>query len=73
MYSLQITQNFGNTMLIIGTIGMLFMGVMLVMALVFHQKRILLFNKMAQEFEKEKQELLLNSSIKFQEEERQRL
>lgn len=73
MTNLQITQNFGTSMLILGTIGMLFMGVMLVIALVFHQRRILIFNKMVQEFEKEKQQILLNSSIKFQEEERQRL
>lgn len=73
MFFLQITADFGTTMLIIGTIGMLFMGVMLVSVLVFHQKRILAYNKMMQMMEAQKQELLLISSIRFQEEERQRI
>lgn len=70
---LQLTSGFGITMLIVGTIGMLFMGLMLVMVLVFQQKRIIAFNRIVQNFEKEKQQLLLQSSVKFQEEERQRL
>lgn len=70
---LQLTSGFGITMLIVGTIGMVFMGFMLIMVLVFQQKRIIAFNKMVQNFEKEKQELLLTASVKFQEEERQRL
>lgn len=73
MFFLQITSGFGTTMLIVGTIGMLFMGVMLVSVLVFHQKRILTYNKLMRMMEAEKQQLLLNSSIKFQEEERQRI
>jgi len=70
---LQLTTGFGITMLIVGTIGMLFMGLMLVLALVFQQKRIMAFNRVVQNFEKEKQQLLLNASVKFQEEEKQRL
>lgn len=70
---LQLTTGFGITMLIIGTIGMLFMGLMLVMVLVFQQKRIMAFNRVVQNFEREKQQLLLDASVKFQEEERQRL
>lgn len=70
---LQITSGFGILMLILGTVGMLAMGFMLVLVLVFQQKRIIAFNKVVQSFEKEKQELLLNASVKFQEEERQRL
>lgn len=70
---LQLNSGFGITMLIVGTIGMLFMGLMLVMVLVFQQKRIIAFNRVVQNFEKEKQQLLLNASVKFQEEERQRL
>lgn len=74
MYFLQIDQSsIGTSMLIMGTIGMLFMGVMLVMVLVFHQRRILQYNKQMQLMEEEKQQLLLKSSIRFQEEERQRI
>lgn len=73
MTMLQISPGIGLTMLIVGTVGMLFMGVMLVMVLIFHQRRIIFFNRLAQDFEKEKQQLMLNASIKFQEEERQRI
>ncbi len=73
MTLLQISPGIGLTMLIVGTVGMLFMGVMLVMVLIFHQRRIIFFNRLAQDFEKEKQQLMLNASIKFQEEERQRI
>ncbi len=73
MIFLQITPGIGTTMLIVGTVGMLFMGVMLIVVLIFHQKRIIYFNRLAQEFEKEKQQFMLQASIKFQEEERQRI
>lgn len=73
MTLLQLTSGFGITMLIVGTIGMVFMGFMLIMVLVFQQKRIIAFNKIVQNFEKEKQQILLSASVKFQEEERQRL
>lgn len=74
MVLLQIDQSIiGTGMLILGTIGMLFMGVMLVAVLVFHQRRIIQFNQQMQIMEDEKQQLLLRSSIRFQEEERQRI
>lgn len=70
---LQLTSGIGILMLIVGTIGMLAMGFMLVLVLVFQQKRIMAFNRVVQNFEKEKQELLLKASVNAQEEERQRL
>lgn len=73
MNFLQVTPGIGLTMLIVGTVGMLFMGVMLVLVLILHQKRIIYFNHLTQELEKEKQQFMLQASVKFQEEERQKI
>lgn len=59
--------------LIIGTIGMFAMAITLVSIVVFHQRRVIKFNKQLQKLEEEKQQLLLKASIRFQEEERQRI
>jgi two-component system, NarL family, sensor kinase len=59
--------------LVLGTLGMLFMAVMLVSIVVFHQRKVIRFNKRIQKMEEEKQQMLLRASIQFQEEERQRI
>ena len=59
--------------LIIGTIGMFTMAITLVSVVVFHQRRVIKFNKQLQKMEEEKQQMLLKASIRFQEEERQRI
>lgn len=63
----------GSTYLIMGTLGMLVMAVTLVSVLVFHQRRVIRFNKQIQKMEEERQQMLLRASISFQEEERQRI
>ena len=74
MYFLQVTTNLGiGGILVIGTLGMLVMAVTLVSVIVFHQRRVLRFNKKIQLMEEERQQMLLRASIKFQEEERQRI
>ncbi|MEO8109195.1 MAG: ATP-binding protein [Ginsengibacter sp.] len=62
-----------SKMLIIGTIGMFTMAITLVSVVVFHQRRVIKFNKQLQKMEEEKQQMLLKASIRFQEEERQRI
>lgn len=62
-----------STFLIMGTLGMLVLAVTLVSVLVFHQRRVIRFNKQIQKMEEERQQMLLRASIKFQEEERQRI
>jgi len=57
----------------LGTLGMLFMAVMLVSIVVFHQRKVIRFNKKIQKMEEERQQMLLRASIQFQEEERQRI
>ncbi len=62
-----------SNMLIFGTIGMFTMAITLVSVVVFHQRRVIKFNKQFQKMEEEKQQMLLKASIRFQEEERQRI
>lgn len=75
MFFLQTPENsFGVTnVLIFGTLGMFVMAITLVSVVVFHQRRVIKFNKQLQKMEEEKQQMLLKASINFQEEERQRI
>lgn len=75
MFFLQTPENsFGLTnVLIFGTLGMFVMAITLVSVVVFHQRRVIKFNKQLQKLEEEKQQMLLKASINFQEEERQRI
>ena len=62
-----------SSVVVMGTLGMLIMAVTLVSVLVFHQRRVIRFNKQIQKMEEERQQMLLRASISFQEEERQRI
>ncbi len=75
MYFLQTSENtFGIPyILILGTIGMFTLAITLVSVVIFHQRRVIRFNKQLQKLEEEKQQMLLKASIRFQEEERQRI
>src|SRR5450631_524749 len=75
MLFLQTPENsFGVTnVLIFGTLGMFVMAITLVSVVVFHQRRVIKFNKQLHKLEDEKQQMLLKASISFQEEERQRI
>lgn len=75
MFSLQINDDtFSFSMvLLLGTLGMCIMAVILISVLVFHQRRIIRYNKQIQKMEEERQQMLLKASIRFQEEERQRI
>ncbi len=74
MYFLQIKTSLGiSGLVVLGTLGMLLMAITMVSVIVFHQRRVLRFNKKIQLMEEERQQILLRASIKFQEEERQRI
>jgi two-component system NarL family sensor kinase len=75
MFLLQATQpNTGIPfVLIIGALGMVVLTASIILLLVLHQRKVSRFNARMQEMEKEQQRMLLNASIKLQEEERQRL
>jgi signal transduction histidine kinase len=74
MFLLQTTNSSGvSFVLLLGTLGMLVLTVGLIIFIILHQKRVKRFNEKIQDMEKAQQRLLLNASIKLQEEERQRL
>ena len=73
MFFLQTTKSGVSFVLFLGTLGMVVLTVSLIVFIIFHQRRVLRFNKKIQYMEAEQQKILLNASIKLQEEERQRL
>lgn len=62
-----------TSVLFFGTIGMLVLAIGLVVFIVFHQRRVIRYQMQLQEMEDEQQKILLNASIRWQEEERQRI
>lgn len=56
-----------------GTMGMLALAVGLVIFIIFHQRRVIRYQLQLKEMEEEQQKILLNASIRWQEEERQRI
>ena len=74
MFLLQATNSSGvSFVLLLGTLGMLLLTVGLIIFIILHQRRVKRFNEKIQTMEQAQQRLLLNDSIKLQEEERQRL
>jgi two-component system, NarL family, sensor kinase len=74
MFFLQATNSSTvSTVLFLGTLGMLVLTISLVIFIIFHQRRVIRFQNKLQQLEQEQQKILLNASIKLQEEERQRL
>jgi signal transduction histidine kinase len=74
MFFLQVNNQSGvSTVLFIGTMGMLVLTVGLVLFIIFHQRKVSRYQRTLQKMEEEQQKILLNASIKLQEEERQRL
>jgi signal transduction histidine kinase len=56
-----------------GTIGMLTLTVGLIVFIIFHQRKVIRYQTTLQRMEQDQQKVLLNASIRLQEEERQRL
>ena len=74
MFFLQATNSSGvSTVLFLGTLGMVVLTVSLIIVIILHQRRVLRFQNRINQMEQEQQKILLNASIKLQEEERQRL
>ena len=74
MIILEIT-NPGNVSLVLffGTIGMLALTIGLIVFIIFHQRKVIRYQIKLQRMEQDQQKLLLNASIRLQEEERQRI
>ena len=62
-----------NYILLFGTLAMVGVTIGIVFFVVFHQRKVTNFNATLKKLEDEKQQILLNASIKFQEEERNRI
>jgi two-component system, NarL family, sensor kinase len=74
MIFLQLSSDSSNiTVLLIGTMGMLALAIGLIVFIIFHQRKVIRYQTALQKMEDEQQKILLNASIKLQEEERQRL
>ena len=56
-----------------GTIGMLALAISIIGFVIYHQRRVIRYNSDLKRLEEEKQQILLNASIRFQEEERNRI
>ncbi len=73
MYLLQADSSGISKLMFIGTFGMLTLAVGIIVFVIFHQRKIIRYQMQMKRFEAEKQQILLNASIRFQEEERQRI
>lgn len=73
MYLLQANQSSISLVLFLGTLGMLALTIGLILFIIFHQRKVIRYQLRLQQLEQEQQKILLNASIRLQEEERQRL
>jgi two-component system, NarL family, sensor kinase len=75
MILLQITNPGSSVSLVLffGTIGMLALTIGLIVFIIFHQRKVIRYQMRLQQMEYDQQKLLLNASIRLQEEERQRI
>ena len=75
MILLQVTNPGSNVSLVLyfGTIGMLALTIGLIVFIIFHQRKVIRYQMRLQRMEQDQQKLLLNASIRLQEEERQRI
>lgn len=75
MNLLQITNPGSSVSLVLflGTIGMLALTIGLIVFIIFHQRKVIRYQLQLQRMEFDQQKLLLNASIRLQEEERQRI
>ena len=62
-----------SLLLFFGTIGMLVLAIGMIVFIIFHQRKVIRYQLRLQRLEYEQQKTLLNASIRFQEEERQRI
>ena len=73
MYLLQANTSGISLVLFLGTLGMLALTISLILFIIFHQRKVIRYQMRLQQMEQEQQKILLNASIRLQEEERQRL
>ncbi len=73
MYLLQADSSGISRLMFIGTLGMLTLAIGIIVFVIFHQRKVIRYQMQMKKMEAEKQQILLNASIRFQEEERLRI
>jgi two-component system, NarL family, sensor kinase len=74
MFLLQANNTSGFSQAVfLGTLGMLVLVIGLVIFIIFHQRKVIRYQTQLQQMEHEQQKVLLNASVRMQEEERQRI
>src|SRR3954464_2334146 len=73
MFLLQASNQSISFVLFMGTLGMLVLTIGLILFIIFHQRKVIKYQLRLQQMEHEQQKILLNASIRLQEEERQRI
>ena len=74
MVFLQATSNTDvSKLMFIGSVGMITLAIGIIVFVVMHQRKVIRYHLQMKKLEAEKQQMLLNASIRFQEEERQRI
>lgn len=74
MFFLQVQDSAGiPKLMFLGTLAMLILAIGIIVFVIFHQRKVIRYQMQMKKLEGEKQHILLNASIRFQEEERQRI
>lgn len=74
MYLLQASDSLiGNKLMLIGSAAMLILAIVIIIFVTIHQRKVIRYHNEMKRLEEEKQEIYLKASIRFQEEERQRI
>src|SRR6476620_5706899 len=75
MFFLQVQQDSAGIprLMFVGTLAMLILAIGIIVFVIFHQRKVIRYQMQMKKLEGEKQQILLNASIRFQEEERQRI
>lgn len=74
MFFLQATSNSDvSKLMFIGSVGMITLAIGIIVFVVMHQRKVIKYHVQMKTLEAEKQQMFLNASIRFQEEERQRI
>src|SRR6187549_2657130 len=62
-----------STIMFLGSIGMITLAIGIIVFVIMHQRKVIRYHIQMKRLESEKQQIYLNASIRFQEEERQRI
>ena len=74
MFFLQVTNSSDvSKLMFVGSIGMIILATVIIVFVIIHQRKVIRYHIQMKKLEMEKQQIYLNASIRFQEEERQRI